>query len=891
MSKFVIIDGNAIVHRAYHALPPMNTKDGVMVNAVYGFTSMLLKVWKDLRPTHLCVSFDVAGGTFRHEKFEQYKGTRVKADQELYDQMPLVHEVVEAFSIPIYEMKGYEADDVIGTVVRRIENEVDEVYIVTGDMDTLQLVDEKIKVYTLRKGMSDIVIYNPEEVKKRFGFGPELVIDYKALRGDPSDNIPGVPGIGEKTATDLILKFGDLKEIYKVVNAEKDKKKSDLFSSSVLNKLSQGEKSAQMSYELATIDCAVPGLNFSLENCAMSEFDHDKILKLFQKFEFVSLMKRIPGFDKYDVVEPEKTTTVKSKKMAELNFKELGNKSEAKELVEKIKKNGQFACRAAMSGKDVLTSDFFGLVVIVESEGYFVKNNLVEEFLPIFDDEKIELVGHDLKQLVKVLLLQKQEIKNSLFDVMVGSYLLNPGSRAHDSASVVLKILDKELKVGSGQESLFGVDAKALAAELYLILQTVEKIKTELNKTDNLGLLQKIEMPLLLVLAQMELNGIAVDLEMLQKLSVEVNDSIKKVSKKIFDLAGMEFNISSPLQLREVLFEKLDIPVEGIKKGKTGLSTSAEQLEKMHGLHPIIKEIEIYRELAKLQNTYVDVLPTLINKKTGRIHTTFNQAVTATGRLSSSEPNLQNIPIRTEIGREVRKAFVSEKGNVLISADYSQIELRIVASMAQDKRMMEIFEKDLDIHRATAAAINGVPLEEVTKEMRRAAKEINFGVLYGMGTYGLSWRAEISHAQAKEFIQKYFEQFSGVKQYIDQTLEFTKTEGYCETLFGRRRYLPELRSQNFQMRSAAERMAINHPIQGTAADLIKMAMIEVGKKLKEYPEVRMLLQVHDELVLEVKKGEEEKIGKILKETMENVVKLRVPVKVEVNIGHSWGEMK
>ncbi len=891
MKKFVIIDGNAIVHRAYHALPPMHTKDGVMVNAVYGFTSMLMKVWKDLKPTHLCVSFDVAGGTFRHEQYDKYKATRVKADQELYDQMPLVHELVEAFSIPIYEKKGYEADDVIGTAVKQLKSEVDELYIVTGDMDTLQLVDEKIKVFTLRKGMNDVVVYDPAEVKKRYSFGPELVIDYKSLRGDTSDNIPGVPGIGEKTATELILKFGTLEEIYKVVDAEKDKTKSELFSASVLKKLVDGRESAKMSYELATIDCGVPDLEIKLADCAMSEFDRDRIIKLFQKFEFVSLLKRIPGFEHIEGEGAEKTKATKNKKITELQFKELGNKDEVKELVEKIKKTAQFACKAVMGGKDILTGELLGLAVIVDSEGVYIKSSLVESFSPIFAQENIELVGHDLKPLAKVLLLQKQEIKNALFDVMIGSYLLNPGSRAHDTASVVLKVLGKELKVGVGQESLFGVDTKAVVQELYLLSQTVFELKKELIKTDNLGLLQKIEMPLMLVLAQMELNGVAVDLEMLKKLSLEVNENIKKVSKKIFDLAGMEFNISSPLQLREVLFEKLDIPVEGIKKGKTGLSTSAEQLEKMHGLHPIIEEIEIYRELAKLQNTYVDVLPTLINKKTGRIHTTFNQAVTATGRLSSSEPNLQNIPIRTEIGREVRKTFVAEEGNVLISADYSQIELRIVASMAQDKQMIEIFDKDLDIHIATAAAINSVPLIEVTKEMRRAAKEINFGVLYGMGTYGLSWRADISHAQAKDFIQKYFEQFGGVKQYIDQTIEFTKKEGFCETLFGRRRYIPELNSHNFQMRSAGERMAINHPIQGTAADLIKMAMIEVNSKIRNNSDVRLILQVHDELVLEVKKGEEEKIGQIVKETMESVVKLRVPVKVEVNIGHSWGEMK
>ena len=432
-------------------------------------------------------------------------------------------------------------------------------------------------------------------------------------------------------------------------------------------------------------------------------------------------------------------------------------------------------------------------------------------------------------------------------------------------------------------------------------------------------------MPLLPVLAQMELNGIAVDLKLLQKLSEQVTAEIKTVSATIFEMSGAEFNISSPTQLREVLFEKMEIPVEGIKKGKTGLSTSAEQLEKLRGQHPIIEHIENYRELEKLRNTYIDVLPTLINKKTGRIHTTFNQAVAATGRLSSSDPNLQNIPIRTELGREIRKAFVAEDGNVLISADYSQIELRVVASLAQDKQMMEIFEAGLDIHAATAAAINHVDLKDVTKEMRRAAKEVNFGVLYGMGAYGLAWRADIPQWQAKDFIDKYFSEFSGVKKYLDATLEFTKKEGYCETLFGRRRYIPELNASNHQLKMAGERMAINHPIQGTAADLIKMAMIEIDKVLfchSDRPSqgveeslkdkncannsvkgslgyarddsgcgVRMILQVHDELVFEVQKELADEVGKKVKEIMEGVAKLRVPIVVEVNVSKSWGEMK
>jgi len=889
MYRLIIIDGNAIVHRAYHAIPPLTTKKGQMVNAVYGFTSMLLKVWKDLKPTHIAVTFDLAGPTFRHIKFEKYKATRVKADQELYDQIPLAHELVQAFNIPIYEKKGYEADDCIGTIVEKTKKEKDlEVFIVTGDMDTLQLIEDNVKVFTLRKGLSDTVTYDDKEVKTRFGFGSEMMVDYKALRGDASDNIPGVPGIGEKTATELIQKIGGIGEIYRELKAGKLEKKG--FKPGVINKLKEGEESAKMSHELATIDRHVPDLDFKLEDCVAKEFDKEKVIKIFQEFEFVSLLKRVPGMAE-EKVEVKKE--IKKGPALSLAFQEINSEKEIKNLLEKIREEKQFACKFITSGANIFESEILGLVVIIKHHGFYITKNSVDSCSELFRDKEIELVGHDLKQLIKILSLKNVVVKNKIFDTMIASYLLNPGSRAHDAASVVLKFLGKELPAGANQTSLFGVDGKTLAQEMYLIFQTAEKLKKELIKTDDLGLMEKMEMPLLEVLAEMELNGIAVDTKMLQKLSDETKEEIKKVTHKIFKMAGMEFNISSPLQLREVLFEKLEIPVEGIKKGKTGLSTSAEQLEKMRGLHPIIDEIEIYRELEKLRNTYIDVLPALINKKTGRIHTTFNQAVTATGRLSSSDPNLQNIPIRTKLGREIRKAFISEEGNVLVSADYSQIELRIVASLAEDKKMMEIFERDEDVHKATAAAINGVPLDRVTPEMRRAAKEVNFGILYGMGSYGLSWRAEIPQFQAREFIKKYFEQFSGVKKYIDQTLEFTKKEGYCETLFGRRRYIGELNSANFQLRSAAERMAINHPIQGTAADLIKMAMIEVEKEIKKMDgdDIKMILQVHDELVFEVKKEVADEFGARVKKIMENVVKLRVPIRVDVHTGKRWGEIK
>ncbi len=902
MERLIIIDGNAIIHRAYHALPPMTTKDGHLVNAVYGFASMLLKVWKDLRPTHIAVTFDVAGGsTARLEKFKAYKATRVKADQELYDQIPTVHDLVRVFDLPIYEKKGYEADDVIGTIVEQVESrkskvESDklEVFIVTGDMDTLQLVKDGVKVYTLRKGLSDVVVYDAAAVTQRYGFGPELMVDYKALRGDASDNIPGVPGIGEKIGSELIQKVGGLEEIYKQLRTPNSELRTK-FKDGIIKKLEAGKESALMSKSLAAIDCDVPDLRFKLEDCRLKDFDRAKVAKLFQKLEFVSLLKRVPGKGGEIEAEEKKSKAPRRLPKQELKFSEIKTSAEAIRLIKLVQEKKSFAGRAITEGGDLFTSHLTGLVLVVGRETFYAKDEAVKTCLKLFEEKDIELVGHNLKQLFKIMAREKVVVKNTLFDVMVASYLLNPGSRAHDMGSVVLKILGKELKVGSGQESLFGLDAKTLAVELELISEAGEKLRHELVKVDNLGLFSNVEMPLIPVLAEMELNGVAVDEKKLAELSRRVAGEIKKVSEKIYRLAGQEFNISSPLQLREILFEKLDIPVEGIKRGKTGLSTSAEQLEKMRGLHPIIDEIEIHRELSKLQNTYIDVIPTLINKTTGRIHTTFNQVVTATGRLSSSDPNLQNIPIRTALGREVREAFIAEPGNVLVSADYSQIELRIVASLAEDKKMIEIFERGEDIHRATAAAINNVPLDKVTKEMRRAAKEVNFGILYGMGTYGLSWRAEISHAEAKAFIEKYFREFSGVKKYIDRTLEFTKKEGYCETLFGRRRYLPELNSKNFQLRSAAERMAINHPVQGTAADLMKMGMIEVYGRVKSQKskvksdKIKMILQVHDELVLEVEKSLADEVGKIVKEVMENVAKLRVPIEAHVSIVKNWGE--
>ncbi len=893
MQKLVIIDGNAIIHRAYHAIPPLTSKDGKMVNAVYGFTSMLLKVWKDLKPEYIAVCFDVAGGTFRHEKFEKYKATRVKADQELYDQIPIVHTIVESFNLPIFEMKGHEADDVIGAIVKKMQKEKNaETVIVTGDMDTVQLIAPGVKVLALRKGLSDTVMYGEKEVVERYGFGPEKMVDYKALRGDASDNIPGVPGIGEKTATDLIQKVGGIKEIYKQLEKNLAKMEEE-FKPGVIKKLIEGKESAEMSFELATIESEIPEFKFDLEKCKIEEnFDRTKITELFQKLQFMSLLKRLPGEQGEAKEEITKTKTKKEN----FQFIEIKTKKEISELKDEIEKNKKFGAKILLNDEDIFKQNISGLLLNIEGKTYFLRKEFLLETKTIFENEEFEVWGHDLKKLIKMLYLSGIEVKNKLFDIMIAAYLLNPGARNHEISQIIFTNLGIEIPDVNKQANLFGVDPKIEGKELWLLSLTINKFKKELEQADNLKLLEAIEMPLLKVLAEMELNGIAIDSQKLAEMADFAKKEVDNIKKTIFKMSGCEFNVSSTQQLREVLFEKMKIPVKGIKKGKTGLSTSAEELEKLHGVHPIIEEIENYRELTKLQNTYIDVLPLLVNTKTKRIHTTFNQAVTATGRLSSSEPNLQNIPVRTELGRQIRHAFVATDKNILMSVDYSQIELRIVASLAEDKKMIKIFEDDLDIHKATAAAINNVPLDEVTKEMRRAAKAINFGILYGMGSYGLSWRAEISQYEAKVFIDKYFQQFSGVKKYLENTVNFVKEKGYAETLFGRRRYIPELLSGNRQLQNAAERMAINHPVQGTAADLMKMAMVAVDKKIKQWPKekqnkVRMILQVHDELVFELSEDMKGELSELVKNEMEKVCVLRVPIKVDVNFGKSWGEMK
>ncbi len=918
--KLVIIDSNALIHRAFHALPPTLTDNqGRPTNAVYGFTTILLKTIKDIKPNYIAACFDHKEKTFRHKEFEAYKAHRVKAPDELYAQMPLVKEILTAFDIPIFEKAGFEADDLIGTIahLKTVDRPDIETIIVTGDQDAYQLIDDNTKVLTPHKGLSETMLYDTDAIKEKFeGLKPEQLIDYKGIRGDVSDNIPGVKGIGEKGAIDLLNNFGSIENIYKYIDSPKIKDR-------IRELLKQYKDDALLSKRLATIILDVP-IDFKLEDCLFEGFDMQQVIEVFQRFNFkrlLSQLQTLAGEKKIKVTggqgdlfatsaqtataetkEDEKSET--KKKGAE-NYTLINNKN-IKPFLADLGKQKEFCFDTETTGLDPFDSSLVGISFCWQkNEAYYVSTELAKtakkELTEIFADAKIKKIGHNLKFDIEVLHEFGLKVNGIYFDTMIASYLLNPGHRQHslDTLSFVelgYQMQSIEELIGKGKEQIcmseVGVDKVCWysSEDADISWQLYEKFLPELKKENMDGLFHKLEMPLVDVLARIEKNGVKVDGDFLKNMSKEYGSKIKSLEKKIHKLAGMEFNVSSPLQLKEVLFEKLQIPVKGISKTKTGISTAASELEKMQGLHPIIDLIIEYRETTKLKSTYLDALPKLINTHDGRVHTSFNQTITATGRLSSSNPNLQNIPIRTEESQLIRRAFVANKGFKIIKADYSQIELRIVASLANDKTMLEIFRTGGDIHTTTAAFINEVEIKDVTKEMRRQAKEVNFGVLYGMGAWGLASRTGISNARAQEFITKYFLKYEGVKKYIAEIIEMAEEKGYVETLYGRRRYIPEINSSIQQVRASAERIATNMPIQGTAADLIKLAMVEIQNKLPEIsPKSKMILQVHDELVFEVPEHDVSRVSEFIKDSMCSVMKLRAPIEVEVSEGDNWGE--
>lgn len=941
--KLMIIDGNALIHRAFHALPPLATKEGELVNAVYGFTTILFRALKDLRPSHVVVTFDVAGGTFRHEQYAEYKAHRTKQPDELYAQIPMVKDLVHTMGIPTVELKGFEADDVIGTISKQLDEAADiQSIIVTGDMDTLQLVDDNTRVYTMRKGISDTIMYDAKAVMERYGLEPGQMIDYKALRGDPSDNIPGVRGIGEKGALTLLKQYGTLEGIYKHLKEIKP--------DGLGKKLEEGKKDAFMSKELATIITDAP-IQFDVADAELKGGDREALLTQLQRFGFKSLLTQIdqiPGitrtiatgtvvtqepapmqtpdkklktaqFDFSATAQPAAEGTAPEKQGAasfEKKIRNLGKSfgkqeyvlvntlSAAKQLAQRLHKSKRFVFDTETDSLDARHAKLLGVSICLEpGEAFYVTTEVVAPLKEVLADEKILKIGHNVKFDFHALKANGLEVVGPFWDTMVGSYVLNPGTRQHKLDTLIFLYFGYEMQpitdlIGEGKDQITMAQVPVEKVSWYscedadFTLRLYEKLSKELAERSQESLLKKIEMPLIPVLARMESLGVKLDVPFLKGMEKELSKDIAILQKSIYKHAGREFNISSPQQLKVVLFEDLQISPVGVGRTKTGLSTAAAELEKLRGHHEIIDLISEYREFTKLQSTYVKALPELLDVRDKRIHTSFNQTIAATGRLSSTEPNLQNIPVRTELGRRIRQAFIAEKGNVLLSVDYSQIELRVAAHLSGDKAMVDAFRSGEDFHTITAALIFNKKKEEVTKDLRRSAKTINFGVLYGMGSNALAQQTGMNRMEAKEFIQRYYTVYKRLKEYLDELKATAREKGYVETLWGRRRYVPDIMSGVPQVRAEAERAATNHPIQGTAADMMKLAMIEVDGLIQSGKiAAQMLIQVHDELVFEVTAGYAVSVAKAVRERMENIEKLKVPILVDVEVGENWGELK
>ena len=893
--KLVLIDGHALVHRAFHALPPtLNSPQGVPTNAVFGFTSVLLKMIKDLQPDYIAATFDLAAPTFRHEEFAEYKAHREKAPDELHAQVPLIKEVLTAFGIPIYEKPGFEADDLIGTLAERSKkNPPDDglqTIIMTGDLDTLQLVDgKKVVVFTLKKGVTDTVIYNEDEVFKRYGLKPEQLNDFRGLKGDPSDNIPGVPVVGEKTAAMLIKKYGTLENLYEGIAAVKSEKlkvksKDKELPGKLIQKLLENKDMAFFSKKLSTIVRDVE-LDFELSKADwFKNLNRPEIERLFRELGLYSLIKRLDEISIFSQSEMDLPETAVLKE-AEVQSQEIKNEENIREILGVINKDKEIVFEINNGFINILltTSDGRGASDVVNiSWPLIVKSKeLFQDFKKVFENGNILKTGHDLKEPAKFLLGYEVELGGPGFDTKLAAYLLNSDRKDYSLDRIYFDEFQENKSEDIRKNPLF-------------ILKLKEKQSEHLKKEKLDWLFENIEVPAARVLAEMELRGVLIDVKAIAKLSKLITGEISGLEKEIYGLAGMEFNINSPRQLSEILFNKLDLKGKVRKTGKGALSTAASELEKLLGEHPIVEKILRYREIQKLRTTYIDPFPTLINKMTGRLHTTFNQTGTTTGRFASQDPNLQNIPIKTELGQEFRKAFIASPGFKMVSFDYSQIELRIAAHISKDEKMMAAFRRGEDIHTRTAAEIFGVNSEAVDKNMRRDAKVLNFGVLYGMGILGFQRASGVSRERARDFIDRYMKEFYGVAKYMENMKIKARKDGYVTTIFGRRRWLPEIKSSMPQIVSQAERMAINMPIQGTAADLMKLAMIKVFEHIHnsgDQDDVFLLLQVHDELLFEIKEELVKKTTEKIKSIMENAYKFDVPLIVDVKVGNNWAEMQ
>ncbi len=916
--KLILIDGHALAYRAYHALPPdLTTSRGEPTNAVFGFASMLLNVWRDENPNYMVVAFDV-GRTFRHEEYKAYKAHRTKMPAEMAGQLERIRELVEAFNIAVYTAEGYEADDVLGTLARQAEQAGLETLIVTGDTDAFQLIDAHTRVLTSRRRFSDTVTYDQAGVEERYGLKPQQLIDYKGLVGDKSDNLPGVPGVGQKTATTLLQKYGSLEAIYEHL--------AEIASARFRRALEKGQENAFLSKRLATIVTDVP-LTLDLEGCRIGDHDPGRAMALFQELEFRSLMDRLPESG----VVPQQldlfpTTTI------ETRYHVVDTEAAFQALLAALDGAGGFALDVETTSQDSMVAELVGIsIALKEGEAYYIPvghvsddprltfspqpspaipqlplERVLEGLRPALENAAVPKYAHNGKYDVTVLARHGLRVEGLAFDTMIAEWLLQPDSHylglkdiAWDRLKVKMTPITDLIGQGKAQISMAQVPVQKVAAyagaDADMTCRLTSLLEAELRQKALWPLFTEVEMPLVPVLVEMERAGVALDADYLATMSGQLQGRLDALEREIQDEVGYPFNVNSTQQLSDALFIKLGLPTRGLHKTKTGhYSTAASVLEGLKGQHSVIDLILEYRQLAKLKSTYVEALPQLVNPHTGRLHTSYNQTGTVTGRLSSSEPNLQNIPIRTELGRQVRRAFVAQEGWHLLAADYSQVELRIMAHIAQDPTMLEAFQKGEDIHASTAAAIYHVPLAEVTSEMRRIAKVVNFAVSYGVTGYGLSQQSDLTPEQGNKFIETYFARYPQVRKYLRATKTLAATQGYVETLLSRRRYFPRLAEDSeasIVVRQSDERAAINFPIQGTAADIIKIAMIKTHQALKErHLKSKMILQVHDELVLEVPEDELETVQPLVKSIMESAFPLDAALKVDLKVGPNWLDM-
>ena len=895
----MLMDGHALVHRAFHALPPLTiNKTGEPIGAVYGFASALLKALEELKPTHCAIAFDRPTPTFRHLQFEEYKAQRTAAPDELRVQFKRIRELVEAFGIPAFEMDGYEADDILGTLSRLATEQGIDTIILTGDTDELQLVSPRVKALLPRGMFSDTILYDEVRVQERYGVTPSQIPDFKGLKGDPTDNIPGVPKIGEKTAPKLLQQFGTVDNMYAHIDDVTPPKIRDL--------LKEYEDQARQSVELARIVTDVP-IELNLKHCQRSIYDRETVVALFRELEFSSLLERLPKDS------DGRTAQVSTADEVEVEYITVTSEAELNQVIQEIRAAGNLAFDAETTSLNAMEAELVGISIsTTPGKAYYIPvghqdaNQLpldlvLNKLKPIFTDEGVQKVGHNANYDMMILENYDVPVHGLANDSMLAAFVI--GEQQVGLKPLSLKKLGVEMTpitalIGTGSKQItmdtVAVDAAApyACADADMTLRLSQLLEEEVKGQGRWDLLTDIEMPLVPVLVRMQRNGVALDADLLRNMSLELGERMGGLETSIYDSVGHRFKINSSQQLGDVLFKELQLP--SAKRTKTGYSTDASVLEGLVDVHPIAQNLLDYRQITKLKSTYLDALPNMVNPRTGRIHTSFNQAGAITGRVSSNDPNLQNIPVRSELGGQVRNAFIAEGAPdwLLLAADYSQVDLRILAHISEDENLVQAFQKGEDIHASTASQVYGVEIDSVDAEMRRIAKVINFGIVYGVSGFGLAARTNLSQEEANEFISAYFDKYPRVKEYMEYTKRQAKEKGYVETVMGRLRYAHEIDSSNHQVRMAAERMAINMPVQGTSAEVIKLAMIQMQERMdKESMRTKMILQVHDELIFEAPKEELEDIASLAQEIMPHALELKVPLKVDIKTGFNWGEME